>query len=116
MLISFLNVNEIPAKNKKNLNNYNSNNSLNHFRIMIVKLKVTSSKKLIVWIHHSEKMTKELPQLFKFFGDRISVKKRLRVHKSYKITSENPALMLSLHSTILDLIYEVYYIYISIWR
>ena len=76
---------------------------------MILKLKVKKAKKIILWIQTPKQLKEDLNQVFKFFADNISIKKQIRVHRRYKITSENPAILLSLHSTVQDLIPESFF-------
>lgn len=80
---------------------------------MILKLKVKSkknqSKRLIAWIQR-EKLTKsDVLQVLGFFQDQIQVSKIRKFHPYYKITSENPAIIISLFSTLQELIPDVYF-------
>ena len=81
---------------------------------MILRLKVRAAnkskkKQIFAWIQNHKDFREEIEQLIKFFNDQITLKKRIRFHKYYKVTSENPAIMLSLLSTIQDLIPEIYF-------
>ena len=80
---------------------------------MIIKLKVKSkknqSKRLIAWIQR-EKLTKaDVQQVLNFFQDQIQISKIRKFHPYYKITSENPAIIISLFSTLQELIPDVYF-------
>jgi len=80
---------------------------------MILKLKVKSkksqNKSLIAWIQR-EKITKpDVQQIIDFFRDQITVSKIRKIHSYYKITSENPAIIISLFSTLQELIPDVYF-------
>ncbi len=75
---------------------------------MILKLKLKPNKKrqIVVWIHDTQELEKDIKDVLTFFKDQVSVKTQTLIHKGYKISSTNPAIMLSLHSTILELIAE----------
>ena len=81
---------------------------------MILKLKIKSYNKtkktqLFVWIEKNKKFKEDVQQLIQFFKEQIQVKKRLGLHIYYKITSDNPAIMLSLLSTVQELIPDIYF-------
>ena len=80
---------------------------------MILKLKIKSKKNkghyLIAWIQR-EKVTKsDLEQVIKFFKDQIQVSKIWKVHFYFRVTSENPAIIISLFSTLQELIPDIYF-------
>ena len=80
---------------------------------MILKLKVKSkknqNKSLIAWIQR-EKLTKaDVQQVLNFFQDQIHLSKIRKFHSYYKITAENPAIIMSLFSTLQELIPDVYF-------
>jgi hypothetical protein len=80
---------------------------------MILKLKIKSKKTekhhLIAWVQR-EKVTKpDLEQVIKFFKDQIQVSKIWKLHYYYRITSENPAIIISLFSTLQELIPDIYF-------
>ncbi len=81
---------------------------------MIVKLKVSKRKGspqriLSIWIQKHRDFNKDIDQLLEFFKQNVKVTtvRRLRIY--YKITSEQPAIMLSLFSSTTDLIQEVFF-------
>ncbi|MFX0058902.1 MAG: hypothetical protein ACFE85_00790 [Candidatus Hodarchaeota archaeon] len=81
---------------------------------MIIKLKIKTAKKskekkLVVWIQKRKDFESEIQQLLQFFRDQISFTIKSRFFQYYKITSENPAIMISLMSTVQDLIAEIYF-------
>ena len=81
---------------------------------MILRLKVraankSKNKQIFAWIQNHKDFREEIEQLINFFNDQITLKKRIRFHKYYRVTSENPAIMLSLLSAIQDLIPEIYF-------
>ena len=81
---------------------------------MILKLKIksnikTKKKQIFVWIEKNKEFKEDVQQLIDFFKDQIQVKKRLGLHVYYKMTSDNPAIMLSLLSTVEELIPDIYF-------
>jgi len=82
---------------------------------MILKIKIQNNKikkknkRITVWIQKKKELKEDLKQLFQFFKENIQVSIQIRLHKYYKVTSENPALLLSLISTINELIPEIYF-------
>jgi len=79
---------------------------------MILKLKITSTRKnnrIVVWIQRNTKFECDLLQIFDFFKENIKISQIRVIHKYYKISSENPAIMMSLISTIHEIIPEVYF-------
>jgi hypothetical protein len=82
--------------------------------MMIIKLKIRQNKKInrndiYAWVQRHEDFKSDIEQIFQFFQDQLNYKKIWRFHKYYKITSENPAIMISFISTIQDLIPEIYF-------
>ena len=81
---------------------------------MILRLRVksihkTKKKQILVWVQNHKDLREEIQQLLEFFKDEIIIKKKIYLHKYYKVTSENPAIMLSLLSTVQELIPEVFF-------
>ena len=81
---------------------------------MILKLKIRQNKKrnrndIYAWVQRHEDFKSDIEQTFQFFQDQLTYKKIWRFHIYYKITSENPAIMISLISTLQDLIPEIYF-------
>ncbi|NVM17683.1 MAG: hypothetical protein HWN80_08195 [Candidatus Lokiarchaeota archaeon] len=81
---------------------------------MILKLKIksnikTKKKQIFVWIEKNKEFKEDIQQLIEFFKDQIQVKKRFGLHIYYKITSDNPAIMLSLLTTVQELIPDIYF-------
>lgn len=79
---------------------------------MILKLIIKNNKKgnrITAWVQKHKDIVDDLTQVFLFFKDNISVLEIRRFHKYYKITSENPAIMMSLFSTIHELIPDIYF-------
>ncbi len=81
---------------------------------MILKLKIksnhtTNKKQIFVWIQNNKEFKNDIDQLLQFFKDNTKIKTIYKLHKYYKITSRNPAIMLSLLSTIQEIIPEIYF-------
>jgi len=81
---------------------------------MILKLKIksnnkTKKKQIFVWIEKNKAFKEDVQQLIEFFKEQILVKKRIGRHIYYKITSDNPAIMLSLLTTVQELIPDIYF-------
>jgi len=79
---------------------------------MILKLKIKSNRRdnrIVVWIQKNTKIESDLQQVFDFFKANIKISKIRVIHKYYKITAENPAIMVSIISAIHELIPEVYF-------
>ena len=79
---------------------------------MILKLKIKNTRKnnrIVVWIQRNTKIESDLLQVFDFFNENIKISQLRVIHKYYKISSENPAIMMSLISTIHEIIPEVYF-------
>ena len=80
---------------------------------MIIKTKVKFNRKenknvLIVWIQKHKDLEKDIQEILDFFKGQIRINLINRIHQYYKISSNNPAIMLSLISAIQDLITESY--------
>ena len=78
-------------------------------KVKIGNKKIEKRKRISVWIQKEKNIKDDLTQLFEFFKENIQVSERIRLHKYYKITSQNPAVLLSLVSTINELIPEIYF-------
>ena len=81
---------------------------------MILRLKIKTNnkskkKQIFVWIEKNKEFKEDVRQLIDFFNEQIQVKTRLGFHIYYKITSDNPAIMLSLLTTVQELIPDIYF-------
>ena len=78
---------------------------------MILKLKVKCKKKkrIVAWIQKCKDFDDSLQQIFRFFKDKVKISKLSRLTRFYIISSENPAIILSMFSTIQDLIPDIYF-------
>ena len=78
---------------------------------MILKLKINPSRKrkIAIWMQRHKDFNQDIKQVLQFFKDQIRVSKKRRLFPYYRITSDNPAVLLSLFSTIQDMIPEIYF-------
>ena len=78
---------------------------------MKLKLKVKGNEKrrLVAWIQKSKEFDESAHQIFRFFKDKIKISKLSKITKYYVVSSENPGIILSLFSTIQELIPEVFF-------
>ncbi|MEJ2296348.1 MAG: hypothetical protein P8Y23_16485 [Candidatus Lokiarchaeota archaeon] len=81
---------------------------------MIIKIKINKNKKALkntleVRVQRKKELDQEMTQIYHFFENRIMCKKIRRIHPYYKITSQNPAIMLSLISSLQELIPDIYF-------
>jgi chromatin segregation and condensation protein Rec8/ScpA/Scc1 (kleisin family) len=81
---------------------------------MQLKLRVSKcnkkvKNKLTVWIQRNKIFETDMLQVLKFFKDQIQVFKIRRFLPYFKITSDNPAIIISLYSTLLELIPEIFF-------
>ncbi len=81
---------------------------------MIIKTKVKSNRKdnskfIIAWIQKHKDFDNDIQTILNFFKDQITYELISKINVYYKITSKNPAIMLSLISAIQDLIAENYF-------
>ena len=81
---------------------------------MIIKTKVKSHKKdnkkvIIAWIQKHKDFDNDVKDLLNFFKDQVTCTLINKINQYYKITSDNPAIMFSLISSIQDIIAESYF-------
>jgi hypothetical protein len=81
---------------------------------MIVKIKVHNNRKtnvnyIEVWVQRKKELDQDLVQIFQFFEDQITYKSIRRFHPYFRITSDNPAMLLSLISSLQELITEIFF-------
>ena len=77
--------------------------------IRIKQNKKTNKSRIIVWIQKQKEFDNEIRQLLNFFKDQLMYYRVRKIHQYYKVTSGNPAIMMSLISSIQDLIPEIYF-------
>ncbi len=78
---------------------------------MILKLKIKKNKKkrIVAYIQKDKDFNDSIHQIFRFFENKISISKLSRFTRYYIVSSENPAMILSLFSTVQDLIPDIYF-------
>jgi len=79
---------------------------------LILKIKPnkrSKNKRLIAWIQKDTTFKDDIIQLFKLFKDNIHISKLSKILRYHIVTSENPAIILNLFSSIQELIPEVYF-------
>lgn len=77
---------------------------------LIVKNRLFNGKeKMFLWIEKDKDMKEEIEQIFNFFEENINMEEKRRLSKYYVISSENPAIILSLSSAIQDIVAEKYF-------
>ena len=79
---------------------------------LILKIKPNKSskkKRLIAWIQKNSEFNEDILQLFQLFKDNLNISKFSKISRYYVVTSENPAIILSLFSAIQESIPEVYF-------
>ena len=81
---------------------------------MNLKLKIkydkkSKKRKISAWIQRNKDFESDIKQLLHFFKDQVQFSIKRRFFPYYKITSENPAIILSLFSAIQDLIPDIYF-------
>ena len=79
---------------------------------LILKIKPKKSskeKRMIAWIQKDSNLKDDTMQLFRLFKDRIKISKLSKILRYYIVTSDNPAIILNLFSSIQEIIPEVYF-------
>jgi hypothetical protein len=78
---------------------------------MILKLKIKNNKKksIVAWVQRSKIFDDNLQQIFQFFKEKIRVSKLSKFTRFYIISSENPAIILSMFSSIQELIPDIFF-------
>ena len=78
---------------------------------MILKLKVKKNKKrrIVAFIQKDKDFNDSIHQILRFFENKVRISKLSRFTRYYKVSSENPATILSLFSTVQDLIPDIYF-------
>ena len=82
--------------------------------IMIIKIKIKQKKKasknsIDLWVQRKKGLDHDLAQIFQFFEGQLIFKDVRQLHPYYKITSDNPAMILSLISSLQELIPEIFF-------
>ncbi len=78
-------------------------------KLTVKKSKRSDKKKIIAWIQKSRDFNTDVQQAFQFFQDKIIFLKKSKFLRYHVVTSDNPAIILSLFTTIQDLIPDIYF-------
>ena len=76
---------------------------------MIKAKRKTNQNQIFLWIQRHKDFKKDVQQILQFFKDQIVASKKRKILPYYRITSNNPAILLSLFSAIQDLIPEIFF-------
>jgi len=80
---------------------------------LILKIKRNKSskkkKRIVAWIKKDSDFNDDIRQFFQIFQDDIKISKLSKVLNYYIVTSENPAIILNLFTSIQESIPEVYF-------
>lgn len=76
---------------------------------MKLKLNINPNKKIVAWIQKNSDLNEEIQQIFKLFKDNIKISRKSKFLRYYVVTSENPAIILSIFSSIQESIPEVFF-------
>ncbi|MFW9875583.1 MAG: hypothetical protein ACFFG0_20970 [Candidatus Thorarchaeota archaeon] len=79
---------------------------------IILKIKPENpsrKKRIIVWIKKKSDLNEDILQFFQLFKENLKISRISRFLKYYVVTSENPAIILNLLSSIQESIPEVYF-------
>ena len=82
---------------------------------LIIKIKIKPKNRNIIrntielWVQRRKELDQDLKSLFQFFENQLNYKKIRRFHPYFKITSQNPAMILSLISSLQELIPDVFF-------
>ncbi len=78
-------------------------------KLIIKKENRSKRVQLFLWVQYAKELRNDLDQIIQFFHKDIKITKKRRFHEYYKITSDNPAIIISLMSTLQEIIPEVYF-------
>ena len=81
---------------------------------MILKLIIKKDRKLknnriLVWIQKHKEFEEDVQQLFNFFKDNLKIVSKHRLSNYYKVTSDNPAIMMSFFSALQEILPDIYF-------
>jgi len=79
------------------------------FKLIINQNRKTKKNSIIIWVQKDGEFEDDIQQLFHFFQQNVVITEKRRVSRYYVVTSDNPAIMLSLFSAIHDIIPDIYF-------
>ena len=80
---------------------------------LVLKIKPnkhSKTKRIVAWIQKGSDLDNDLIQIFQVFKDDIKISKFSKFLRYYVVTSNNPAIILNIFSTIQEILPEVYFI------
>ena len=80
-----------------------------NIKLKIITEKSSKKKQMVIWIQKHEDIENDIQQIFQFFNEQLDISKIRRILPYYKVTSENPAIMLSFLTTLQEIIPEIYF-------
>ena len=78
-------------------------------KLIIKKDKKTKKNIIIVWIQKGREFEQDIQQIFQFFKDNLEITEKVRFCRYYQVSSQNPAIMLSLFSALQEIIPDIYF-------
>lgn len=78
-------------------------------KLIIKKDKLAKKNVIVVWIQKGREFEEDVQQIFQFFKDSLEITEKIRRCKYYKVSSQNPAIMLSLFSALQEIIPDIYF-------
>jgi len=78
-------------------------------KLIIKRNKKTKKNSIVIWIQKDGAFEEDIQSLFHFFKQNVVIIERRRLSNYYMVTSDNPAIMLSLFSAIHDIIPDIYF-------
>ena len=78
-------------------------------KLIVEKNKKTEKNRIIVWIQKGAEFEDDVQQFFNFFKTNIKITTKRKKQRYYIITSDNPAIMMSLFSALQEIIPEIYF-------
>ncbi|MFX0039163.1 MAG: hypothetical protein ACFFCY_06640 [Promethearchaeota archaeon] len=80
---------------------------------LVLKIKPnrhSKTKRIVAWIQKHSDFDDDILQIFQLFKDNIKISRFSKFLKYYIVTSDNPAIILNIFSTIQEILPEVYFI------
>lgn len=78
-------------------------------KLIIKRNRKTKKNSIIIWIQKDGEFEEDIQSLFHFFKQNVVISEKRKLSKYYIVTSENPAIMMSLFSAIHDIIPDIYF-------
>ena len=78
-------------------------------KLVIKRDKETKKNIIVVWIQKGREFEEDVQQIFQFFKDSLNITEKVRRCRYYKVSSQNPAIMLSLFSSLQEIIPDIYF-------